>query len=324
MGKMDLIYTDETGRDIGVLLDCEFDLAYGADENNFTCTVALEDHCCSYGYFLHMEGTEYGGVIDALKVDTAAGNVTYSGRTWHGILEGKILCPDAGQDYLVLNGEANGVLGQLIARLGLSEQFEASKIHSGTQIVNYKMGRYIGAYTGIKKMLAAAGAKLILRYEKQRVNISAVPLTDYSQDEEWDSSQLDFVIEKKRRPVNHIICLGKGELSDRQVIHLYGDAEGNPTATQTFFGVDEVTEVLDAANAESADELLESGKERLIEGYTGADSLEVNFQNEESYDIGDIVGAREEITGTYVSREIVKKIVTINKNGINIECQVGE
>ncbi len=321
---MDLIYADETGKDLGVLQDCEFDLAYGADENNFACTVELDSHCCSYGYFLHMDGTEYGGVIDALKIDTRNSDVTYSGRTWHGILEGRILCPDENQDYLVLNGEANAVLRQLVARMGLAELFVAAKESSGIQIRQYKMGRYVNAYRGIREMLMSVGAKLVMQYENGQVTISAVPLVDYSKDEEWDSSQLDFVIAKKRRAVNHVVCLGKGELSDREVVHLYADEEGNVSKIQSFFGADEVTEILDEANAESTEELEESGRKRLQEAYAGADSLEVNFQNDESYDIGDVVGAREEITGTFVSREIVKKIVTINKKGIHIECQVGE
>lgn len=321
---MDLIYADRAGKDMGVLLDCQFDLAYGADENNFVCTLELDSHCCECGYLLYMENTEYGGVIDSLKVDTADSNVIYSGRTWHGILEGKVLCPDANQDYLILSGEANQVLGQLVNRMGLSGQFQVSGENSGIQIKGFKMPRYIAGYTGMKKMLASVGAKLLIRYENTRIKLSAEWLTDYSQDEEWDSSQLDFVIEQNTRPVNHVICLGSGELSGRMVLHLYADEYGGIINTPKLTGVDEVTEVLDEANAESAQELLEAGRERLLEAYAGAGTLEVNFQNDDSYDIGDIVGAREEITGIFVSREIVKKIVTINKNGINIECQVGE
>lgn len=271
-----------------------------------------------------MDGTEYGGIIDAMKIDTGSSNVTYSGRTWHGILEGRILCPDANQDYLVLNGEANCVLEQLISRMGLNGLFAVAKQDSGIQIQQYKMERYVSAYRGICDMLTTFGAKLVIWYESGQVVIAATPLTDYSEDEEWDSSQLNFVIAKNRASVNHVLCLGKGELASREVVHLYADEAGTVSRTQHFFGTSEVTEVLDEPNAESAEELEESGRKRLLEAYSGADSLEVNFQNDESYDIGDIVGAREEITGTSVSRKVVKKIVTINKKGINIECQVGE
>ena len=58
------------------------------------------------------------------------------------------------------------------------------------------------------------------------VLLSVSPLYDYSADEEWDASQLDFAIEKNYHPVNHLICLGSGDLKDRHVIHLFTDENG--------------------------------------------------------------------------------------------------
>lgn len=330
---MDLIYTDTKGIDVNVMPDCELDMAFGSDENDFECTVDLNAHCCNVGCILHAEDvdpagmvlhTEYGGIIDGLKVNTADNSISYTGRTWHGILESKVLCPDAGQDYLILSGEANTVLALLISRMGLTRLFEASGEDSGIRINNYQMNRYIAGYTGIRKMLSSAGAKLVLRYVDGIVILSATHLVDYSKDEEWDSDQMDFAIEQKSRPVNHMVCLGKGDLKDREVIHLYTDAEGNISPVQTMFGTDEVTEVYDYPNVESSDELIKGGTERLQEAYAGAENLGIDFENNEDYDIGDIVGARENITGVFVSREIVKKIVKMNKNGTNIECQIGE
>lgn len=321
---MDLIYTDINGRDVGVLLDYEMDLAFGSDENNFECAVDLDSHCCEPGCLLYFEDTEYGGIIDLLRVDTENANVTYGGRTWHGILESKVLSPDTGQDYLVLNGEANAVLQALIIRMGLAEMFAAETEDSGLQISNYKMPRYVYGYSGIRKMLSSIGGKLTITYLDGAVVLAAVPLVDYSQDEEWDSSQIDFTIEINKRPVNHLICLGQGDLKDREVIHLYSDENGNISMTQSLTGLDEVMEVYDYPNAESSDELLEGGRERLAEAYTEANTLEVNFDSEEDYGIGDIVGAKEEITGISVAKEITKKIVKINQKGIDIECQIGE
>lgn len=88
-------------------------MAYGRDENNFEVTIAIEDHCCEPECRIYMgdsddgknQWTEIGGIIDAIKLNTESGDITYSGRTWHGIMEGKVLCPDAGQDYLTLSGK---------------------------------------------------------------------------------------------------------------------------------------------------------------------------------------------------------------------------
>ena len=321
---MDLIYADETGKDIDVILNSAFDLAFGSDENNFQCDIDLSDHCCNPGYYLYLEDTEYGGIVDESVVDTEKGTVSYLGRTWHGILAGKILCPDTSEDYLVLSGEANAVLGQLIKRIGLTDLFEASAEDSGITIQHYSMNRYTDAYTGIRKMLASVSAKLKLTHQDGKVVLSVVSLVDYSQNEEWDSSQIDFKVSKNSRPVNHMVCLGKGELAAREVLHLYMDASGNISYTQTFTGKDEVSGVYNNANAESTEELEKGGRERLEDGYNAAEKLEVFFNADQEYDIGDIVGAREEHTGIFVSRQIVKKIVTINRKGINIEYKVGE
>lgn len=139
--------------------------------------------------------------------------------------------------------------------MGLEELFEADSTDSQITIKSYQMDRYIGGYTGIRKMLKAAKAKLKMIYKSGKVQISAVPLVDYSQDEEWDSTQISAQISKNDFPTNHVICLGKGDLRDRKVIHLYQDAKGNVSKTQTYYGVEEVTEIYDNANTESEDEL---------------------------------------------------------------------
>lgn len=323
---MDLIYTDEKRNDVGVLNDYNLDLAYGEDENDFECTISISDDCCPVSSVLYIEDTEYGGIIDGIRVDTENKKLTYLGRTWHGVLEGHILEPDSGQDYLVLSGDANEVLGAIIKRCSLGGLFLASSETSGIKISNYKMNRYIEAYSGIKKMLSSVGAKLIMKYNDKQVVLSAVPLIDYSNDEEWDSSQMDFVACKNNRMPNHVICLGQGELKDREIIHLYTDTFGNISKIQTQFGEDEVAIIYDYSNAESTEELEEGGREALEEAWEDAESCDTDFNNSEDcpYDIGDIVGAREEHTGIFVARPIIKKIVNIKKDGIKIECQIGE
>lgn len=320
---MDLICANKKREDICVLLDYDFDLAFGKDENSFECTVDYEKKHCSGGYYLYIEGTEYGGIIDYIKADTSAGEVVYGGRTWHGILESKILKPDEGEDYLVLSGEANEVLGDLIARMGLSELFDASGDASGITILSYRMNRYIDGYVGIRKMLKASGSKLKISFLNGKVVLAAVPITDYSQEEQFDSDKVALNIKKNYRPVNHLICLGKGELAERNVIHLYADSQGNISHTQSLTGIEEREAVYDFPSVESMEELEKEGTEKLL-SLQNSDTVKADYSLEdECYDIGDIVGAVERKTGLAVSEEITKKIVTI-KNGItNISYEVG-
>lgn len=321
---MDLIYMNANREDIGVLFDYELDMAFGADENNFECTISAGAHCCGAGYYLYTEGTEYGGMIDGIESDSERQEVIYSGRTWHGILNAKIIEPDSGEAYLTLSGEANAVLGALIERMGLADLFTASEADSGVQIDSYKMNRYIGGYDGIKKMLASAGAKLVLKFKKGKAVLSAAVCGDYTNEGEFDSDQINFQIKKRSKTVNHLVCLGTGELENRTVIHLYADAEGNISQTQTLFGLDEYADVFDYPNVESEEELLRSGTETLQTQWQPAE-VAIDFEaDEDIYDIGDIVGAIDNITKTFVSAAITKKIVTIKDDNVTISYKVGD
>ena len=309
--------------DVGVLLRHDLDLSFGTSENNFECTINKNDHCCEAGYYLYMDGTEYGGIIDAVKSDTATGDITYSGRTWHGMLESKILEPDAGQDYLVLNGEANTVLASLIQRVGLRSLFAASTAASGVTIKAYQMSRYIGAYSGIVKMLKSANAKLKFTFADGKVVLSAAPVVDYTQEGLY-ADTIDFVAKKTKGKVNHLICLGKGELAERTVVHLYADADGNISQTQTFSGVDEYTEIYDYSSVETVEELIKSGTDRLKE-LRQQDSLSVSFNNTvNEFDIGDIVGAYDNATGVSVAVAITQKIVTISNGRASVSYSTGK
>lgn len=321
---MDLIYTDANRADVGVLHDYAFDLAYGLDENDFELALANNKHCCGAGCLVYIEGTEYGGIIDGIKTVTKDKSITYKGRTWHGMLGKKIIEPDTGQDYLVLSGEANSVISSLLTRLGLNDLFTASAELSGLNINNYSMDRYIDAYSGICKMLAKVSGKLKFTFKQGKIELAAIPAVDYSKDEQFDSDQVELEIDKTYNAVNHLICLGKGDLKDRKVIHLYADAKGNISENQTFTGLEEVTAVYDYSNVESPEELRKSGIEELKK-HAATDIVKMNFASEgHVYDIGDIVGAKEITTGISATEKITKKTVTIRNGKVNIEYKVGE
>lgn len=223
---MDLIYTDKNRKDISVLSDYELDEAFGKSENNFSLKISLSEHCMEPGCVVYAENTEYGGIIDTLNPNTKDSTLTYKGRTWHGILNSKVLEPDAGEDYLILSGEANSVLKEIITRLKLNDVFSVSEEDSGIEIIHYQCSRYPCAYDEIRKMLYEFMGKLTINCQMKTVLLSVSLLYDYSADEEWDANQLDFTIEKNYHPVNHLICLGGGDLKDRHVIHLFTDENG--------------------------------------------------------------------------------------------------
>lgn len=321
---MDLIYTNPNKEDLGVLQNYELDLAFGADENNFECTIQSNSHCCEAGSLLYVEGTEYGGLVDGIESNNGTMEVKYSGRTWHGILNSKVIEPDSGEAYLTVSGEANTVIASLLTRMGLSDLFEASSEDSGLTISSYKMNRYIPGYDGIRKMLKTVDGKLMFTVSNGRAILSAAPIHDYTNDDEFDSDLVDFKVKKSFSTVNHLICLGSGELENRTVIHLYCDEDGNISQTQTQFGMDEITDVYDFPNVESEEELIQGGTEKLKELWEPTE-LTVDFDSDaDIYDVSDIVGAFDNITGISVSAVITKKIVTIKNGQITISYKVGE
>ena len=320
---MDLIYADKNKVDIGVLLDFSFDLAFGSDENNFELSVSTEQNVCKEDYIVYIEGTEYGGVIDSIYVDSAAKEMKYKGRTWHGILNSKVIQPDSGQAYYTVSGDANTVLATLISRLSLGTLFRAKSEVSGITISNYKFKRYVMAYDGILDMLGAVDAKLHIEYTVDGwVELSALPAHNYA-DDELDSDHISFKINKTFNGVNHLVCLGQGELTERTVLHLYCNAQGQISTTQTMFGVDEYMDVYDYPNVESADDLEKEGRKQLKE-LNSSDTIDVDLDDTYLFDIGDILCATDITTGISVTRRVAKKIVDINKNIVNVNYKVGD
>lgn len=233
---MDLIYADSaTKKEIGVLTEYSLDLAFGQDENSFSLTMPLKKRDIKYGSYVYLNDTEYGGIVDKIKIDTANRQIIYSGRTWHGILASKIIEPDAGADYLLVNGDANEIIGQLIERAGLSDLFIVDPEAAFHGIDNYQI-RYGNLYAVLVEMLYSFGYKLKIEhdyiefepgtqysYYEWRVKLSVVGNIDYASDEAWNSSQRDFTAEQNNRPINHMVCLGSGQLRNRHVIHLFSD-----------------------------------------------------------------------------------------------------
>lgn len=317
---MDLIYTNAKGVDQGVLSSHFFDLSYGAEENDFELILGTNEAMLEYGAFIYMEGTEYGGMVDGLKANTNSDAITYTGRTWHGILNSKIIQPNAGADYYTGAGDANNILSKLIDRLGLSDLFVVSKELSGVSIYFYQFNRFCKGYDGITAMLAANNAKLKIVWKDRKIHLSAEPMTDYTKSP-VDGDIAALTVEHHEKKVNHLICLGKGELAAREVIHLYADQFGRIGDVQYYFGLDEICETYDNSNS---DDLRNDGIAKLTE-LRNIDTAEIHLPQTEGkvYDIGDIVGATEHKSRISVAEKVTQKIVKINNGVVSTEYKTG-
>lgn len=317
---MDLIFTNARSVDQGVLSAYEFDLSYGAEENDFEIIIGANEPRLETGCYVYVEGTEYGGTVDGLKTSTNSEAITYKGRTWHGMMNSKVIMPNAGADYLVVSGEANKVLSTLIERLGLSGLFVANSGSSGITISNYRFKRYCKGYDGIVDMLAANGAKLKVEWNNRAVHISAKPIVDHS-DAPVDGDAAVLTVERNAKKVNHLVCLGKGNLAEREVIHLYADCFGSISKVQYYKGLDEIADTYDNSNSED----LEADGIAKLKELRNTDIAEIDLPETEGtvYDIGDIVDATEYRTETTVTETVTQKIVKIKNGVVSIEYKTG-
>ena len=315
---MVLVVNDPTVGDIREIEEFELDIAFGSDENALKLE-ARAGEAPEEGQFVFIDGTEYGGVIDQASYEAgreASGSILCRGRTWHGILAGKRLLPDSGSGYLSVSGKADDVLASLIERMGLSGLFSAA---SDDTSVSYTFDRFVDGYSGLKAMAKANGRKVGMRREGDKVEISLPPVVDYAN--KVDSDLLDFTLTSVHRCINHLVCVGTGELENRAVVHFYADTAGNVSHTQSLFGVDEICALYDYSNADEA-KLEEEGGKKLRE-YQTRGSVEVDAHDDIDVDVGDIISARDNAYGKTVSATVVKKIVQVSHGVATYRYEVG-
>ena len=317
---MDLIFTNAKRADQGVLSTHSFDLSYGSSENDFKLTLGANEPTLETDACIYIEGTEYGGTVDGLKTSTNSETITYKGRTWHGIMNSKVIEPDTGEDYLVVSGDANEVLSFLVDRLGLSGLFVADENTSGVNISGYKFHRYCKGYEGVADMLADNGGKLKIAWKDRAVHLSAEPISDYT-DAPVDGDIATLTVEQHKQKVNHLICLGRGDLAEREVIHLYVDQFGKIGDAQYYTGLAEFADTYENSNS---DDLRSDGIKRLKE-LRNNDKAEISlFESKgQIYDIGDIVGATDYRSGVSVAAKVTQKIVKINNGVVSTDYKTG-
>ena len=299
----------------------DFDLG-GENDVEITCTRGQ----LQMGYWIMSPGTEYCAIIEEMEVNTNTEEETWRGNAIRKLLEQYIIQPPSGQDYRTVSGDANAILESVLggAYGGLFTFPEAS---SEIDIPSYQFDRYTDALTGFSKMLATKNARLNIEViqgganEAFEIMLSAVSIQDLSEEIEYSQdSRVNISIEESRRGINHMICLGKGELKDRQVVHLYTQLDGSISQKQYYKGLQERTAVYDNNNAEDLNELIEGGTKKLQEDMNYKKmSLEVQDMD---LQIGDIIGGRDYNSGLSLKKPVVQKIVKIESGTEEIEYKV--
>lgn len=279
----------------------------------------------TFGNLVYVPNTEFGGIIGNVLTSTALDYVELKGYTWRGRMDKKIIQPPPGQDYKRVSGELNTVLKELIEP-EFDGLYVVPTIDTGVTVSNYKFDRYCTLLDGVTKMLYSKGYRLDIRHRREQgttgyISVCAVPIQDYSKEIELSKdSGLTYTMDDKRNGVNHLIVAGKGELQDRNVLHLYVHPDGSIKKTQYYKGLDEIAEVYENTSTET-DQLESQSKDKLLELCSkktfGMDIDRLGLE----VSIGDIVGGRDYLTGMYMAKPIENIIYEVTNR---IESKIYE
>lgn len=329
---MEFIIADQNRMETGILppeAELDIDLSLDADNaegvNDGQLTVN-PDTGIEYGMYIFVSGSEFGGRILDLKRSTASERFVWYFDTWRRMLGQIIVEPPEGQAYRTVEGDAHTIMAELLPDVydGL---FNVPEKLSGIALTG-RFDRYVTLLDGMNKLLEAAGARLQIQAVQGNtgkpfsVEVSAVPVEDYSAEIEYSQdNKIDLTIRDYRRGINHLICLGTGELTERMVRHLYMQEDGSIGTAPCYTGLEERTAVYDYPNAEDEEELLKSGKEQLLE-LASYQKLEMSVSDNLDLAIGDVIAGRDRLSGLYLKKPIVNKVLKIKKGKETISYKV--
>lgn len=191
------------------------------------------------GCWLAVPGTCFGGIISDVSTTSGDADITYTGKTWLGLLGDRIITPPAGQANLTVAGDLTDVVKTLLDNAGLTgHPFLWSNDKSGVTVPSTSIDRYATCADSIAKVLAAAGGNgrvwclcTDAGIEFHVAGIAKPRLITGVDD------GVTLTYKASPTPVNHLIGLGKGEGTAREVIHRYADTAGNVSTTQTITGI---------------------------------------------------------------------------------------
>lgn len=280
----------------------------------------------NFGMYLICPGTEYGALIEETDTWTNNTEEKWLGNSFRRFLQQYIIEPPIGEDYLVVKGGAHTVMREVLkdAFDGMFQIPDTDGIDIGT----YQFDRYVDALSGFTKMLKRKNARINIEIKQGGANepfyvvLSAVPINNLSEEIEYsEDSKIAVNLKESRRGINHLICLGQGELKERQVVHLYSQLDGSIQQDKKYYtGLEERTATYDYSNVESIAELIKQGTEELKK-QMNSKRMGVKISDAD-LQIGDIVAGRNYKTGMFLEKPVVRKIVNVNGGIVTVEYKM--
>ena len=324
---MDLVYIRKKGDvyESGYLSHYEIDFDVTSDTefvtNDFALKMILPDSPEDLLFIeneietiIFVEGTEYGGQISGTEINIADNTITYTGRTWRGTLEQYIIEPPPGQDYRIVTGNLVTILESLPHSPYVEYQPASYSISS------FQFDRYITLFDGMTKLLSAADDSLrvsieFIQTEGTYTGVAKTSLTktrdlsgmvEVSQD---FNDKIQLSIKRDGNTPKRLICLGQGELHEREVINLYADDDWNITRTPIVGAYP-----VETYDFSSSEDLLSDGIKRYKELISNHKQIDVSISDLDIR-LGDVISARDHLTGENVQAEITTIILKCSDYG---------
>lgn len=227
---MDLIVAAPDWREMGVInrfktFDCVNSLGYEYKDNDFELKMSRaqwEIFKIQKGYFIYINGTEFGGKVEGINV--ADETVAVTGSTWRGALAMPII-PNGAYNFI---GEANAEIKAALNGRNFEHYLVANE-NSGAAVNS--VFEYPKLLEVLTEGLQSAGMRLDIKFYNGFVTLSAVPAADYSEkidlSEDYPNSSIKAADDISGYK-NHFIAVGKDGLTVQKWMSEDGTLTGAP------------------------------------------------------------------------------------------------
>lgn len=315
---MELIYTNRNREDIGYLKNFNLDMVIG-DTNDFELT-ASRDSGLSVGSIVYCENTQYGGIIDGFKFNTKEDeSITYFGRTFQGVLANRYYFsrPPIGE-YTIVN-----FFTRWLTLLNLTDYFDVIDYDGGSVYIRQSEIE-LNIYEYLTKYLALNGYKLIMGFKNGKITIGAKPIVDFSESEEFDETQIKFDIIHQ---VNGLRLLSGTDGALTNIVYVSLNDDG--TIGRGSSGIENKLDIIESRidvspNERDGETVLSMTESYLNECINSQVEINVEFDvnNEDIYDVGDIIGVHDPFTDAVLKQVITRKVIKGSDNDFEVSVDV--
>ena len=260
-------------------------------------------------------GGEFGGIVE--RYDDGS-EKKYTGYTWRGLMDKWLILPPDGEDRLTMSGDINVVIRRVLRGV-LGDFFVVDDTILGVLVWYYSFPLYCTVLEGLTKLCEDHGCKLVIRNEVEDKKLKVVVTAKRAEHKTPSESLYDASVTVSKMGINHLLCLGKGELQERLRTHLYLWPDGTIKQNTPYYtGFEERQATYENTAEEDLTELIKGGTERLKE-LASFEKMELQSAYVEA-DVGDFLKATKD--GMSVEQPVVRKILSGNNGNYSIEVKI--